>query len=116
MPGNKGPYKGLSRALVIARERKIIPDDWIADESRHIIDIEDEYKSPEELTNGALGYFDDLPDDYKKGQIPKWYKQPVYVEIWVEKAAVARVFKSIIDPDNGSHKERRQKVTCKIIS
>lgn len=89
IPNLKGPYKGLSRALVKAREQKIIPDNWTADESRHIIDIDDEYKSQEELVDDALKYFDDLPQDYKD-QIPKWYKQPIYVEIWIEKNAVAK--------------------------
>jgi hypothetical protein len=107
IPNVKGAYKGLSRALVKAREQKIIPDSWIADESRRIIDIDDEYKSPEEVIDDELEYFDGLPKEYKD-QIPRWYKQPIYVEIWVEKSAVARVFKSILDPDDGSHEERRQ--------
>jgi hypothetical protein len=59
------------------------------------------------LIDGALQYLEDLPEDYKD-KIPRWHKQPAYTEIWIEKNAVAQVFKSILDPQNGSHKEMRQ--------
>jgi 5S rRNA maturation endonuclease (ribonuclease M5) len=107
MANTKGAYKGLSRALVTARERGIIPDDWIVDQSRSIIDIDDEYLSPEKLIDNLLGYFDELPEDYKD-KIPKWHRQQVYVEIWIKKKAMAAVFKSILDPVGVEKEEMRQ--------
>ena len=91
-------YKGLSKALVKAREDGVIPDDWIVDESRNIIDINDDYFSPEQIIDGELDFLDELPDDFKN-KIPRWHNQPVYVEIWIEKKAMAVVFQSILEEE-----------------
>jgi 5S rRNA maturation endonuclease (ribonuclease M5) len=37
----------------------------------------------------------DFPERYKD-EIPRWYKQPEYIEIWVEKKAMRGVFAAII--------------------
>jgi hypothetical protein len=109
IPNTKNAYKGLSKSLVKAREKDFIPDEWIADESRSIIDIDDVYSSPEELVDNELEFFDYLPDEYKD-RIPRWYKQPIYVEIWIEKKAMASVFKSILDPVEEEKKEERRHI------
>ena len=41
-------YKSLSKALVTARRSGAIPVDWIVDESREIINIDDQYLEPGE--------------------------------------------------------------------
>ena len=96
IPNTQNVYKGLSEALVTARKNQIIPDDWIVDESRSIIDIDDKYVSPEKLIGHILEDLDRLPDDYKD-EIPRWYGQPAYVEVWIEKKAIAGVFQSILE-------------------
>ncbi|MFL6385164.1 MAG: hypothetical protein ACJ712_09370 [Nitrososphaeraceae archaeon] len=89
-------YRGLSRKLVEARKRGEIDPYCIVDESRNIIDINDSYYSPEQLIDAHLDVLEFLPKDYKTRYIPKWYGQPHYVEVWVEKKAMAGVLKSIL--------------------
>jgi hypothetical protein len=42
-----------------------------------------------------LEYLDKLPDEYINS-IPRWHNQPKYVEIWIEKNAMAGVFSSVL--------------------
>jgi hypothetical protein len=88
-------YKSLSRALVTARRNHIIPYDWIVDESREIIDIYDVYMEPSERIRRLIDSLIDLPDTYQD-TMPRWYKQPKYVEVWVEKNAMASLFSAIL--------------------
>jgi hypothetical protein len=89
-------YKGLSRKLVEARKRGEIDPDCIVDESRTIIDINDSFYSPEQLIDTQFDILESLPEDYKTRYIPRWHGQPHYVEVWVEKKAMAGVLKSIL--------------------
>src|SRR5215212_2240896 len=89
-------YRGLSRKLVEARKREEIDPDCIVDESRTIIDINDSFYSPEQLIDTHLEVLKSLPEEYKTRYIPRWYEQPHYVEVWVEKKAMAGVLKSIL--------------------
>jgi hypothetical protein len=89
-------YKGLSRKLVEARKREELDPDCIVDESRTIIDINDSFYSPEQLVDNQLDVLESLPEDYKTRHVPRWYGQPHYVEVWVEKKAMAGVLKSIL--------------------
>lgn len=90
------PYKSLSSALVTARRKKIIPYEWITDENRAIIDIQNDlYYPPKRIIDNTLQSLVDSPTTYKD-QIPRWYKQPEYVEVWVEKNAMAGVMSSIL--------------------
>ena len=92
IPNTQNAYKLLSRALVKAREDVIIPDEWIVDETRTIVDIHDIYAPPEDLIDDLLSDLtEDFPERYKD-EIPRWYKQPKYIEIWVEKKAMRGVF------------------------
>jgi hypothetical protein len=81
--------------LVAARKKGTIPDDWIVDESREIIDINDVYVKPSERIKRLFDQLIDLPETYQQS-IPRWYKQPKYVEVWVEKNAMASLFSSIL--------------------
>ena len=90
-------YKGLSRKLVEIRERGHIDPDCIVDESRSIIDIEDIFYSPEQIIDNELEFLSCLPDQYRLRYLPKWYGQPHYVEVWVEKNAMVGVLKSLLE-------------------
>ena len=89
-------YKGLSRKLVEARKRGVLDPDCIVDESRTIIDIDDSFYPPEQLIDAQLDVPESLPEDYKTRYIPRWYEQPHYIEVWVERKAMAGVLKSIL--------------------
>lgn len=100
------PYKGLSEALVTARRAGLIPYEWITDETRSIVDITgmDTYYTPSAIINAKLKVLADLPDTYKDTLIPKWYKQPKYIEVWVEKNAIVGVMSAILSET--SHRVR----------
>ena len=89
-------YKGLSRALVTARREGIIPYAWIIDESRSIIDIDDAYYTPQQRIDTRINWLIELPDIFKDKMIPRWHKQPAYVEVWIEKNAMAALISSIL--------------------
>jgi hypothetical protein len=82
-------YKRLSEALVMARRREIIPYEWITDENRSIINIDDVYTRPQTIIQNALESIMELPDRYAEDYLPRWHNQPKYVECWVEKNAMA---------------------------
>jgi hypothetical protein len=68
----------------------------IVDESRKIIDIYAVYMEPSERIRRRIDDdLIDLPDMYKS-TIPRWHKQPKYVEVWVEKNASASLFSAIL--------------------
>lgn len=87
-------YKGLSKALVTARRDEIIPYEWIIDESREIID--DDYFTPQQHIDNRINWLIELPDKFKEEMIPRWHKQPQYIEIWIEKNAMASLVSSIL--------------------
>ena len=72
-------YKGLSKALVTARRDEIIPYEWIIDESREIIDIDDDYFTPQQRIDNRINWLIELPDKFKEEMIPRWHKQPQYI-------------------------------------
>lgn len=55
----------------------------------------DEYKTPQDYIEEKLDFLMDLPSEYKN-LIPKWHKQPYYVELWTEKNAMVGTFRSIL--------------------
>jgi hypothetical protein len=80
-------YKSLSGALVTSRRNHV-------DESRDIIDIYDVYMEPGEKIRRLIERLIDLPETYQD-TIPRWYKQPKYIEVWVEKNAMASLFSTV---------------------
>jgi len=77
------------------KEEEILPIDCFADNVRRVIEIEDEYETPEEFYDrGTKYYVKDISENYK---IPRWHNQPDYVEVWVEKNALAGTLDSIIN-------------------
>jgi hypothetical protein len=77
------------------RNDEILPIDCFADHVRHIIDIDDIYETAEDFYDRGTSYYvNDISINYK---IPRWYNQPHYVEVWVEKDAMAGTLNSIIN-------------------
>jgi len=74
-------------------EEEILPIDCFADNVRRIIDIEDDYHSASDYINKGLNFYVN-PDNYR---IPRWHNQSHYVEVWVEKDAMAATLNSIIN-------------------
>jgi len=89
-------YKGLSKALVTARRDGIVPYEWIIDESRDIIDIYDVYYTPQQLIDTRINRLIELPDIFKEQMIPRWHNQSSYIEIWIEKNAMASLVSAIL--------------------
>jgi hypothetical protein len=88
-------YGALNKASVRWRECGPIPIDSFADHTGTIIkNFDDRYKSPKEFVRVGIGYLEDAENLYS---IPLWYKQPHYVEIWLEKNAVVGTFESIVE-------------------
>jgi hypothetical protein len=87
-------YKQLSAQTARARESGILPIDCFRDDSP-IADVDDEYLSPEQTVDNYLEMLQNLPENYTG--LPRWYNQPDYVEIWIEKNAMVSEFESIID-------------------
>ena len=79
------------------KEEETLPMDCFADNVRQIIDIDDEYMSAGDFINRGLKYYTDF-DNYK---VPRWHNQKHYVEVWVEKDAMAGTLNSIINIAGG---------------
>ena len=77
------------------KEEEMLPIDCFADNVRQIIDIDDIYETAAEFYDrGTEYYVKDIAKNYK---VPRWYNQKHYVEIWVEKDAMAGTLNSIIN-------------------
>jgi hypothetical protein len=115
----KKDYGQLSKHLVKWRENEQIPSilaDIIVDNTRRIRDIIDyeqigrrifvrydekiqtltEFITPFEHIRCGIDYLKDAVEDFHK-HIPLWLNQTNYVEVWVEKNAMASVIYSILN-------------------
>ena len=70
-----------------------LPIDCFADNVRRIIDIRDIYETAGEFIDRGLNYY----TDFKNYKVPRWHRQKHYIEIWVEKDAMAGTLNSIIN-------------------
>ena len=59
------------------RENGTIPPHSFIDNSRRIVDIDDDFLRPEEYIEVGISYLDDAPKEYRD-RIPRWYKQPLW--------------------------------------
>jgi hypothetical protein len=76
-------------------DKETLPIDCFADNVRRVIDIDDIYETPQEFFDKGVRYFvKDISGNYV---LPKWHNQPHYVEVWVEKDAMAGTLNSIIN-------------------
>lgn len=96
IPNDQKKYQYLSEFTARARENRELPIDCFADQSRRVLqDFNDIYLPPERYIDKAIEYLQDAPNDYLN-TIPRWHEQPEYVEVWVEKDALAGTLKSIL--------------------
>ncbi len=89
-------YKSFDRATVNARKNGSLPENCFVDNSRRIIDIDDNYYSPEIYRDHYIDKLKNLHSEYPNA-IPRWRIQPHYVEVWVEKDAMAGTLHSILE-------------------
>jgi hypothetical protein len=96
IPLTQPAYKGLVKALSVARKNGIIPMNAFTDNSRHIIDIHEQYWEPIHFVKDLVDELRNLPKIYHY-TIPRWHNQPHYVEIFVEKDAVVGTFQELLN-------------------
>jgi hypothetical protein len=74
-----------------------LPIDAFADDTRAIIGnyADEVFKTVDEYLEPARDRLANAEDQYADS-VPRWYKQPNYVEVWVEKAAMTKTFKAIL--------------------
>jgi hypothetical protein len=92
-------YSSYDKAITKARKgeygegKSRLEEDAFVDNVRQIIDINDDYETPFSYIQRGINYIADACQRYT---IPRWYKQPNYVEVWLEKDAVVSMFYAIL--------------------
>jgi hypothetical protein len=95
IPNTKNSYKRLSKVLVKERKEGNIEWDTIADEGRLVVcNFYDVYESPQEYIKRGINHIKNADSKYK---VPRWHNQKHYVEIWIEKQALADTFDSFLE-------------------
>jgi hypothetical protein len=90
----KFTYGNFDGALTDARLAGIIPIDAFTDDSRAQVETIDSSITPDVYALAETYSFrDDVMNSY---QPPRWYKQPIYVEVWVEKQSLWETFTGIL--------------------
>lgn len=90
-------YQYLGEAIKEARIEGSIPWDSVEDRTRSTDagDYNDgEYVDPDDRFEENLRWFKNTPENYHR---PKWEDQRNYVEVWVEKEALAGVFANVCE-------------------
>lgn len=88
-------YKRIGAALTSARYSGEFPVSWISDRGRSLshCDHFDDWTDVASALTSARIIFDGLPDELiRRG---RWFGQPAYVSVWVEKAALLGVFEPV---------------------
>jgi len=90
-------YKGFDKILTRAREKEDV--DWrrIEDRSRTTIGGDGGWDSPEQFTEYVIQRTKDLWEGYGR---PAWRGQENYVEVWVEKDALATLVSNVANRFN----------------
>lgn len=92
IPNRRSAYNGLSAQLVTARERGEVDEDRIVDRHRSINDRA--FDSPN-------AFFDAVIATCRYRYVRRyWTTQPVYVETWVEKDALAQIISESVEELN----------------
>lgn len=95
IPNTKNSYKRLSKVLVKERKEDNIEWDAIADEGRLVVcNFNDVYETPEDYINRGIAHIKNAALQYK---VPRWTGQKHYVEVWIEKQALADTFESFLE-------------------
>jgi hypothetical protein len=93
IPNTEQSYKSLSSITVKARKSGEIPWDCFSDQGRQVLIGLEEYTSPEDFVEIGVDY---LKNAKRKYTIPRWHNQKYYVEVWIEKQALADTFVSFL--------------------
>ena len=94
IPNTANFYKRLSSVTVELRKSNKLSWDSISDESRLVLkNFDERYISPTEYIDEIINLVKDAHNQYK---IPKWHNQPHYVEVWIEKQALADAVQSFL--------------------
>ena len=88
-------YKNLVAMLTRARENGDVPWNRIEDRRRRTSGGEAGYRSPKDFLDFWMKVLRNLNKYYSR---KKWSTQPSYVEVWVEKEALARLFEQAAEP------------------
>lgn len=95
IPNTKSSYKGLSKQLVIAREKGDVNDRRIEDRSRKVQGYGDYgHEDLEEFLTSAV---EDLKDAWSNFTRHLWKDQPNKVIVALEKDALSRLFLNVAD-------------------
>ena len=95
IPNTSQAYKQLSSITVKARKTGKIRWDSFSDEGRLVLaDFAEDYRTPEEHVQVGIDFLKNASQNYN---VPRWYKQPNYVEVWIEKLALADTFSSFLE-------------------
>ena len=87
-------YQAVVKALKWARLNDVIPYDNIEDRTRAFIGGDHEEDTPDNHFETAKSY---LENCWKYFKYPRWLNQPNYVEVWLEKQALAALFEQVTD-------------------
>lgn len=82
----KNATGSVSKHLVYARENRMIPWDWIVDETREAERIPT-WKTPEAIIEAAIG-------QYRKDY---WADQPIRLEVWSEKGTIRGTLAPVLE-------------------
>jgi hypothetical protein len=72
-----------------------LPMHCFSDETRGVLRGWSNYMSPEKYIDQQMNVIRSFPKNFK-GNIPRWYKQEHYVEVWVEKRAMIKTLQNIL--------------------
>lgn len=92
IPPTRSGYVRLSKILVYARLKGLIPIDAMVDRTRRSIGGDYEYHNHEQYFNDSFDYFKNCQDYYN---LPFWLKQLHYIEVWLEKDALSSLFNEV---------------------
>jgi len=96
IPNTSSAYDRLSKTTVRARMEDELDIDCFIDNSRQIIERYNKlHLTPEQLIDARIENLKNTESDYTEF-IPRWHNQPNYVEVWIEKDAMAGVFQTIL--------------------
>jgi hypothetical protein len=85
-------YQAVVNALVQARLMGEIDYDSIEDRTRAFIGGDARLEDPKNHFESAKKYFETSAEYFN---LPKWLNQPKYVEVWLEKQALAALFEQV---------------------
>ena len=97
LPSGNRAYKNLGKRCVKLRKEGVIPWDSFTDGGRHVLaNFVDEYRSPKDYANTLVRRLKNGSKNYMKECVPRWIKQPNYVEVWIEKIALEGTFEKFL--------------------